>query len=601
MVSRYRSLAVYAVLLAVATAGWLAKDLAAEHAFPPLWVIGLCIAACLFVWQFGVRAPRVGLISLERVPQIGLLLVFSPPVAAVICGTASFLWPLVNRSYSQGSVKVAGLRAFHNAAMTALMLLLAGKAYIALGGQHPLIDPSLDDIAPLIAMALVAQVVNIVLMALFFRLDGRDVRLIMTPAYALTDLVFVPAGVLAAILYNAGHWSVFVLFGVLMIIFVLSVNRIGEALNATQEQGPVGKLFEARRAWHGARRIEELGGRILTETHALVRFDEFYLVLVDREKNTLDVRVHERSGERLPDRSKPLNSGLFGWVVERARPLLIEDGSRMSTSLRQRAELTTKKTGSLIAVPLVEKGVVIGLLSVQHTDPGVYSDADLNLMCQLAEQVAAAVADARAFEDLEDYRQRLEERVTERTIELEQANAEKERLIAVLRERSVKLERESQEDPLTGVANRRCFTQRLAAEMEVALAVGRPLTLAVADLDHFKVVNDQLGHTIGDHALRESAALMRNFCRQTDLVARIGGEEFAVILPGMTRESGIEFCETLRQAVESHDWSAVHSELGVTVSIGLSQWDGSADVAEFLQAADIQLYSAKRCGRNQVA
>jgi diguanylate cyclase (GGDEF)-like protein len=137
--------------------------------------------------------------------------------------------------------------------------------------------------------------------------------------------------------------------------------------------------------------------------------------------------------------------------------------------------------------------------------------------------------------------------------------------------------------------------------MEVALAVGQPLCLAVADLDHFKVINDRLGHSVGDKALYEIARIMRSQVRASDLVARIGGEEFAIVLPASTRTAAMEFCETLRSAVESHGWAAIQSDLNVTLSIGLSQWDGSADVAELLRTADQQLYRAKRAGRNQVA
>jgi diguanylate cyclase (GGDEF)-like protein len=566
MAPRYRLLALYSVLLAAATGVWLANGLAGSHDFPPWWAIVLCVAACLFVWQFGLPAPRVGLISMERVPQIGLLLVFDAPVAAAICASASFLWPLLNKRYSQGSWTVAVLRSIHNPAMTALMLLVAGAVYQGVGGQHPLDALTLDDVMPLILMALAAQAVNIVLMMLFFLFDGRDVRRIMTPSYALTDLIFVPAGVLAAVLYNTEAPAIFGLFIALMVVFVLSFNGIGRTISAAKtESDPLVKLAHARRALHGARRLGELGERILTETRALFRFDEFFLALVDRDKGQLDVRVHECRGVREPPKTTRLNLGLFGLVVETGESLLVADWANAPEALKRRAVITDKETGSALIVPLKEDGAVIGLLSVQHTHPGVYSEADLHLMQRLAEQVAAAVADACAFE------------------------------------RSLLLERESQEDPLTGIANRRFFSQRLAAEIEAARRVGQPLTVAVADLDRFKVVNDRLGHPIGDEVLRQSATLMRRLCREADVVARIGGEEFALILPGMERDTAVDFCERLRHSVDAHDWQTVHSNLHVTLSIGIAQWDGQGGVDELLQAADTQLYRAKHSGRNRVA
>jgi diguanylate cyclase (GGDEF)-like protein len=602
MASRYRLLTTYSLVLAGAAAAWLAHTLSVEGEFPSPGVAVLCIAACLFVWHFGLPAPRVGLTSMERLPQIGILLIFSPPVAAAICAAASFLWPLISRTYSLGSLRVGALRGLHNAAMTALMLLLGAQVYLALGGRHPLDSLTATDVLPLVGLALTAQVVNVVLLALFFHLDGRDVRRIIKPVYSFLDLLFVPAGVLAAVLYNGGSPATFGLFAALMVIFVLSFNGIGRTLSAAEtDTTSLAKLARTRRAFHGARRIDELGERILTETRALFRFDEFRLALVDREQQLLDVRVHERSGERQPAGTQDLRGGLCGLIVERAEPVLVESWAQTGEELRQRAQPGERQAGSLLAVPLIEDGTVIGLLSVQHEQSEVYSDADLHLMQRLADQVAAAIADARAFEDLEVYRQRLEERVAERTQELARANREKERLIAALGERSRMFERESQEDALTGIANRRCFTQRLAAEIELARALGHPLTLAVGDLDHFKIVNDRLGHAVGDEVLRQSAEVMRQLCRSSDLVARIGGEEFAIILPGMPRSAAIGFCESMRVAVETHDWRRVHPHLRVTLSIGLAQWDGRAEVAELLQSADTHLYRAKREGRNRVA
>jgi diguanylate cyclase (GGDEF)-like protein len=607
MRSRYGALATYSLLLTAIAAAALTMSWWRSPGAPAWWVVVLGIASCLFVWQFGLRAPRLGLISMERLPQIGLLLVLEPVAAASICGAASLLWPLVSRRYSQGSLEVAGLRAIHNASMTVLMLLLAGQVYLVTGGRHPLTGLASGDILPLLAMALAAQAVNICLMMLFFRFDGRDVRRIVTPWYALSDLIFVPAGVLAALLFNHGDHAVFGLFAGLMMLFVLSFNSIGSQRGiVSAERGPLTRLFEASLKLQGARRVDVLAERVLTETRTLFRFDELHFLLVDRDQRVLDVRVHEREGRRMPARIESMDAGLFGWLASRAEPLLVKDWRSAPDEWLQRVSTPGKSepenpTGSLLAMPLVHDGIVLGLLCVSHAQPGTYASADLHLMRQLGEQTAGALADARAFEDLENYRRHLEERVAARTDDLQKANAEKERLIDMLREHSLRLERETQEDALTGIANRRCFMQRLAAEMDVARAVGHPLSVAIADLDHFKVVNDALGHPVGDQALRQSASVMRRGCNHGDLLARIGGEEFALLLPGMTQTDALGFCERLRADIAAHDWRGIHAGLAITISIGVTQWDGRSDLGSLLRAADSQLYRAKNAGRNQVA
>jgi diguanylate cyclase (GGDEF)-like protein len=602
MTPRYHWLALYAFLLAAITAVWLASSLASGDGFPPVWAVVMLIVACLFVWHFGIPVPRVGLSSMERLPQVSMLLVLSPPVAAAICAAASLIWPLLSRRYSHGSARAAVLRAVHNAAMTALMLLLAGEAYLAGGGRHPLGVPTLEDLGPLLAMAATAQVVNVVLLAVYFRLDGRDVRRLIRPVYTLVDLIFVPAGVLAAVLFNTAAPTTFGLFAVLMVVFVVSFSGFGTALSTADVTGDaLAGLPASPRPLHGARRVDEIGERILSEVRALLRFDEFAMAIVDRDSQTLDLRVQERSGERLPGLRIALDHGPFGWTATHGSAVIVEDWSRAPESLRAAAASAGVTHGSMITVPLEEDGRIIGVLGVRHARPGVYSDADLHLMQRLAEQVAPAVSDAEAFEDLEDYRRHLEQRVAERTRELDRANQEKERLIDALGERSRTLERESQEDPLTAIPNRRAFGRRLAAEIEVARAMGQPLTLAVADLDHFKIINDRMGHRVGDEVLRRSATIMQRHCRPVDMVARIGGEEFALILPGLDLPSASARCEALRSAVELHPWTTVHPGLRVTLSIGISQWDGACGADELVHAADTRLYTAKHAGRNRVA
>ncbi|HLH72724.1 MAG TPA: diguanylate cyclase, partial [Chloroflexota bacterium] len=157
-------------------------------------------------------------------------------------------------------------------------------------------------------------------------------------------------------------------------------------------------------------------------------------------------------------------------------------------------------------------------------------------------------------------------------------------------------------DSLTGIANRRRFDQALAEELIHARRLNYPVGLLLIDIDHFKVVNDQFGHQIGDQVLREISQALNRVVRHTDVVARYGGEEFAVILPGAPVESLAAIGEKMRQAV--HDWQAnntIISGIKISVSVGGAAANPSEVTADFLiHAADTALYQAKAAGRDCV-
>ena len=157
------------------------------------------------------------------------------------------------------------------------------------------------------------------------------------------------------------------------------------------------------------------------------------------------------------------------------------------------------------------------------------------------------------------------------------------------------LHTESRTDPLTGLANRRSLMERIEMEMSHALRSDSPLTLAMIDLDHFKDFNDRYGHVVGDTVLRSVSAMMVSNVRAQDLVARFGGEEFCLVLPDTDLIGGHHLLDHLRAGGRDST-----SELGVTLSAGLTSWDGIEDPVSFIERADRALYQAKNSGRDRV-
>jgi len=173
--------------------------------------------------------------------------------------------------------------------------------------------------------------------------------------------------------------------------------------------------------------------------------------------------------------------------------------------------------------------------------------------------------------------------------------------MSIIQNQQNKLERLAIEDSLTGLYNRRYADARLAEEFERARRYDRPFSIAMADIDHFKLVNDTYSHQVGDEVLRQLSALLRAEIRAVDVVARYGGEEFVIILPETTEETACVVCEKIRWSVEHHDWHVIVDELTVTISLGVAGSSGADDVDGIMRTADDRLYQAKDAGRNRVA
>lgn len=165
-----------------------------------------------------------------------------------------------------------------------------------------------------------------------------------------------------------------------------------------------------------------------------------------------------------------------------------------------------------------------------------------------------------------------------------------------------KLKRQTITDPLTGMHNRRYFEEALKGYLGEFNREGASLGLLIFDLDHFKSVNDNFGHDVGDMVLKEVALRMRAICREYDVVARLGGEEFALITPHAGRKDLIGIAERYRKMVEALRIRHENVIIQPTISIGVAtNEEGSETFDTLYRAADSKLYEAKQAGRNRYA
>jgi two-component system cell cycle response regulator len=288
----------------------------------------------------------------------------------------------------------------------------------------------------------------------------------------------------------------------------------------------------------------------------LVPCDHASLRLFDEDRASL--LSHARSGEGSMRPPAPFRAreGVLGLVADTGRAALVLDSQ---TDERFADRPIGFAVRSLVAVPLMAGGQVMGVLSASSKEPNVFGERDRDLLQLLANCTVPAIESARLVHLAET-------------------------------------------DDLTRVYNHRVLVPRLTEEVSRAARHGTPLSLLMLDLDHFKHVNDRYGHVVGDEVLRGFVDRVRAEVRQHDLFIRRGGEEFLLIMPSTGGEEALTVAERIRARVAS---SPIETQkrgpVDLTVSIGVATWAEPDDARTLESHADAALYRAKDEGRNRVA
>lgn len=306
---------------------------------------------------------------------------------------------------------------------------------------------------------------------------------------------------------------------------------------------------------------------VVTETAMeTLRADAAILMLFTPERDVLYAKVGRGVGEAVP-RLRP-GQGRLGWIAAEALAVRLSSAHAMNPESDDLPAPMSEEPHSdrQLLVPMVGRGETLGVLSLMRTiDDGMdFRDEDLETLQSFAAQAAVALENVLLHEEAQ---------------------------------------RRSLTDPLTGLWNFRHFQTQAARELESAVRFDRPLSLLVLDVDHFKNINDRLGHQAGDEVLRELARRLRESARAPDLVARYGGEEFVVLLPGADTEAARITAERVRLALSTteYDLGPEFEPVVVTTSIGVASYSQHAtDVTMLLRFADDALYGAKATGRDRV-
>jgi diguanylate cyclase (GGDEF)-like protein len=332
----------------------------------------------------------------------------------------------------------------------------------------------------------------------------------------------------------------------------------------------------------------------------VVGIDSFYVALYDSETSIIRFPLYYDRAElrTVPPRDIRTDPGVTGYIIQHHQTLYLPDTLDIDPALQ--AEIThagEPYMRSYIGVPLVLRDQVVGVISMQNIRPAAYTAEQIRLLETLAVQAAISIENTRLYEQAQQEltsRRQVERSLREANARLQAQLVENLALQAQLREQAIR-------DAVTGLFNRRYLEETLERELSRAARDGVPISAVMMDIDHFKNLNDAHGHKAGDLMLRAIGDLLRNQTRQADVACRYGGEEFVIVLPGVTLEVACRRAEQLRSNVEALRIEYEGATLTATVSVGVAvSPDHGVNSDDLLRVADMALYAAKERGRNHV-
>ena len=339
---------------------------------------------------------------------------------------------------------------------------------------------------------------------------------------------------------------------------------------------------------------EEFYRRVHVVVGKLLNAENFFIGLLsdDRQQLVFPYAVDAIGPSPV---GRPLSRGLSEYVLRRG--MVFRSDRAGIEELERSGEVMTGRLGPpaicWLGVPLIVADEVIGLVVVQSYHPDVvYGAADQELLSFVASQIANSLSRRRAADSLQRAYEQLEHRVEERTLALRKEIVERERM-------QEQLKHQVMHDPLTGLANRSFLRDRIERVLELARsALAQHCALLYLDVDRFKVINDSLGHLAGDEVLKEVATRLSSCVRQPDMVARLSGDEFAILIEEVLQPDDAGIVAQRVMDALAVPMPIAGKDIQVTASIGIAIGDDHyLEADEILRDADIALYRAKALGR----